>query len=274
MGIVNLTPDSFSGGSLPPPSPREASDMAIDLIHAGADIIDFGAESTRPGADPIGTAREINRLGDVVKLTRLRTDVPLSVDTYHAETAEHALAQGADIVNDVSALRRNWNAAGDHDDNDAMLEAVKKYQAHLILMHAPAAPAVMQNDPHYCDVLAEVISFLVNRARYAEQSGVERKRIWLDPGFGFGKTFAHNRALLLGIGQIAAAGYPVLAGLSRKRLIKDALGLPLEQRLEASLALAVIASLNGAAMVRVHDVKETARAVGMADAIRLNRAAP
>lgn len=268
MGIVNLTPDSFSGGGALLPSPRQAADQALAMLAAGADLVDFGAESTRPGAGTLSPDEEISRLGDAVKLTRAATDAPISVDTYHSETAAHILDQGADIINDVSALRLGWDGPAGAADNFRMAALAAEHHAHVILMHMPAPPDRMQENPSYDDVCAEITTFLLSRAAFAERSGIARERIWLDPGFGFGKTFAHNRDLMRHLDALAATGYPVVAGLSRKRLIHDALGLPPGERLEASLALAVVAAMKGAAMVRVHDVKETVRAIGMLDAIR------
>ena len=265
MGIVNMTPDSFSGGGHPIPPPEEAAVAALAMLEAGADVVDIGAESSRPGAKTIDAAEEIRRLGDVVARIRTQTDAPISVDTYHPETAAHVLEQGVDIINDVTALRGGWD---DADRNGAaMAELAAREGAHVILMHMPAPPAVMQDSPEYCDVVLEVKEFLLERAAFAMRAGVPGDRIWLDPGFGFGKTFHHNRELLLGLGEFAETGYSVAVGLSRKRMIADALGLPPGERLEASLALAVIASFTGADLVRVHDVRETARAVGMADAV-------
>lgn len=269
MGIVNLTPDSFSGGGAPPPSPGEASDRAVRLLDAGADIVDFGAESTRPGATVLTAQDEIARLGDVVALTRKRTGAPISVDTYHAESARHVLDQGADIINDVSALRLGWDGEAGRRDNRELAALIASHQAHVVLTHMPAPPDRMQETPRYDDVRREVAGFLLARAAFAEQAGIAHDRVWLDPGFGFGKTFAHNRELLLRLNSLCACGYPVAVGLSRKRMIHDALGLPVDQRMEASLALAVVAAMKGAALVRVHDVGETARALGMVDALRL-----
>ncbi len=265
MGIVNLTPESFSGGG-PAPEPREAAERALAMLAAGADIIDFGAESSRPWAEPVDAAEEIRRLGDAVALLRAGTGAPISVDTYHAGTAARALGQGADIVNDITALRGGWDGAG--DNVGPMAELAAREGAHVILMHMPAPPASMQDAPRYADAAAEVGDFLARRARAAERAGIPAENIWLDPGFGFGKTFAHNREILLRLGEFAALGYPLAVGLSRKRLIADALGLPPGERLEASLALAVMAALGGADLVRVHDVEAAARAVGMVDAIR------
>lgn len=266
MGIVNLTPDSFSGGGKPPPTPAEAADIAVGMLEDGADVIDIGAESSRPGAATVTAEEEIRRLGDVVSLLRAKTDAPISIDTYHYDTAEYVLEQGADIINDITALREGWGRADRH--RTRMAELLARENAHAVLMHMPAPPATMQEEPEYLDVVTEVAEFLCERAELAVRAGIPAGNIWLDPGFGFGKNFHHNRELLLRMGELGCGEYPLAVGLSRKRMISDALGLPPEERLEASLALAVIASLTGAEMVRVHDVKATARAVGMADAVR------
>lgn len=266
MGIVNLTPDSFSDGGRDLPSPRQAAATALALLASGADVIDLGAESSRPGAETLEAPHETERLGDTVRRIRAASDAPISVDTYHPETAAHVLDQGADIINDITALRGGWDAAVPEPTPMARLAAREK--AHVILMHMPAPPSAMQDSPEYVDVVEEVGAFLLERAEAARRAGIDPEAIWLDPGFGFGKNLRHNRELLLQLGEFAETGYAVAVGLSRKRLIADALGLPVSERLEASLALAVIASLSGADMVRVHDVRETARAVGMADAIR------
>lgn len=266
MGIVNLTPDSFSGGGLPRPEPARAADAALAMLAEGADIIDFGAESSRPGAVRLDAREEMARLGDVVALLRRQSDAPISIDTYHAETAAFVLDQGADIINDVTALRGGWDRAD--AASRTMADLLAREKAHALLMHMPAPPETMQAAPAYDDAMAEVRAFLLERAAFAEAAGITPEKIWLDPGFGFGKNFSHNRELLLRLDELAATGYPLAAGLSRKRLIADALGLPPGERLEASLTLAVMASLAGAAVVRVHDVRATARAVGMADALR------
>jgi dihydropteroate synthase len=263
MGVVNLTPDSFSGAGRPAPRPAAAAEQALAMLDAGADLIDFGAESSRPGAEPIDAGLEIRRLGDVVALFRARSDAPVSVDTYHVETAARVLAQGADVINDITALRGGWGA-----ESPAMAALAAREGAKVALTHMPEPSRTMQEAPVYGDVVAETRDFLLERAEAAIRAGVAREDIWLDPGFGFGKTLAHNRELLLRLGELAGLGFPLLAGLSRKRLIGDALGLPQGERLEASLALAVLASWNGARIVRVHDAGETARAVGMADAMR------
>lgn len=265
MGIVNLTPDSFSGRNSVPTAEAGAA-LALSLLDAGADVIDFGAESSRPGAATLTAEEEMNRLGDVVARVRAHSTAPLSVDTYHPETAARVLEQGADIINDITALRGGWDRADRH--NTEMAKLIAREKAHVILMHMPEPPGTMQESPEYHDVVSVVHEFLLEQAELGERAGIPRDNIWLDPGFGFGKNFRHNQELLMRLVVFSESGFPVAVGLSRKRMIQDALGLPVEERLEASLALAVIASLTGADMVRVHDVKETARAIGMADAMR------
>lgn len=266
MSIVNLAPDSFSGAGAP--TPERAAEQALALLAAGADLVDLGAESTRPGARPVDAATERRRLGETVALVRAATSQPISVDTYHPETAAMVLEQGADIINDITALRGGWPPEPDRAGR--MIEQLARAGAHVILSHAPQRPETMGEHPAvYADVAAEVTAFLRERAGLAEAGGVGRERIWFDPGFGFAKDFAANRQLLQRLGVVAAAGYPVAVGVSRKRMIADALGLPPGERLEASLALAVMAVLAGAALVRVHDVAETVRAVRMIDAVRV-----
>ncbi len=265
MGIVNLDPLSFSGVNTAS-TPDAAIAQSLALLAEGADLIDLGPASSRPGAEETGAEVEIARLGDLVARLRACTAAPISVDTRHPETAELALSQGADIINDITALRGGWGRCGRH--NPVMARIIANAGAHVILMHMPAAPAEMQRSPEYGDVVGEVREFLLDRAELAERAGIPRDKVWLDPGFGFGKTFQHNRELLLQLTAFADTGYQVAVGLSRKRMIADILGAcPPEDRLEGSLALAVIASLMGADMVRVHDVRATARALAVADAI-------
>lgn len=264
MGIVNLTPDSFSGQNAAQ-TPEAAVALSMEMLANGADIIDIGAESSRPGAQVLTAEEEILRLGDVVQRLRAATEAPISVDTYHSKTAAAMLRQGADIINDITALRGNWGPPGTQSSDMAKL--VADSNAHIVLMHMPAAPADMQRNIEYHDVVAEVREFLQRQAEFALRAGIDKDSIWLDPGFGFGKDFRHNRDLLLHLGVIADLGYPVLAGLSRKRMIHDVLGLPPEDRLEGSLALAVIASLSGADILRVHDPLPTSRALAITDAI-------
>lgn len=265
MGIVNMTPDSFSGRNAAP-TPQEATELALRMIADGADMIDIGAESSRPGAETLTAAQEIARLGDAVALLRAATGVPISVDTYHPETAREVLRQGADIINDIAALRCGWDADGAR--RTEMAEAIAESGAHAVLMHMPAAPAQMQSQIAYTDIVTEVRDFLLERAAFAERNGIARERIWLDPGFGFGKDLSGNLALLRALPTFGESGYPLLVGMSRKRMIFDILGLPPAERLEGSLALAVIAAQSGAHIIRTHDPLPTSRAVRVADAVK------
>ncbi|MDR1535227.1 MAG: dihydropteroate synthase, partial [Planctomycetota bacterium] len=266
MGIVNLTPDSFSGGGGGLPSPARAVDAALEMLENGADLIDFGAESSRPGAVALAAGEEIRRLGETVRMLGSQSTAPISVDTYHAETAARVLDQGADMINDITALRGGWDPGRDSDP--AMAGLLAREKAAAVLMHMPAPSLSMQAAAGYENVFSEVRDFLLRRADFALEAGIAPENIWLDPGFGFGKNFSHNRELLLRLNELASPGFPLLAGLSRKRMIADALGLAPGRRLEASLALALLAAWNGARAVRVHDVPETARALGMLDAVR------
>jgi dihydropteroate synthase len=261
MGIVNMTPDSFSGRNAAGGGDTALA-LALAMLSSGADMIDIGAESSRPGARMLDWREETERLGDTVARLRRETDKPISIDTYHAETAAAMLDHGADIINDIAALRGGWDDA-DRQRGD-MARVIAGAGAHAVLMHMPAAPAVMQDAPAYADVVAEVGAFLRERAAFAEGHGIPKEKIWLDPGFGFGKTFDHNRLLLLRLRELVDLGYPVLAGLSRKRMIGEALGDAAMDRLEGSLALAVMATMGGANIIRVHDVPETCRAVTVA----------
>lgn len=265
MGIVNLTPDSFSGQNAAA-RPDRAVDLALAQIEDGADIVDLGAESSRPGARPVDPREEIARLGDSVEKLRRQTRRPISVDTYHPETADHVLVQGADIINDITALRGGWS--GPDRQSPAMAELVRQAKAHVVLMHMPGPPSTLAQEFTYDkDVVGAVRDFLSERVRFACAAGIPPDRVWLDPGFGFGKNFPQNRTLLNRLKEVAVDNLPVLAGLSRKRLIGDALGLPPEERLEASLALAILAAQQGAAVVRCHDVKATARCLAMLEAM-------
>jgi dihydropteroate synthase len=206
----------------------------------------------------------MERVLPVIRRLRRSLSIPISIDTYKAEVARAALAEGADVVNDISALR--------FDLEMALLVAAEK--APVILMHMQGTPRTMQQNPVYQDVVAEVRDFLGGRAQTAVEAGVDRERIVIDPGIGFGKTLAHNLALLGGIAELASLGYPVLVGPSRKTFIGKLLDAPPEERLEGSLAAAVAAALAGASILRVHDVKEVSRAIKIADAIRFGPSDP
>jgi dihydropteroate synthase len=258
MGIINVTPDSFyDGGKRFDPSKAVAD--GIGLVEAGADMIDVGGESTRPGAPPVSAEEELQRVLPVVQGLRRTVNVPISIDTYKARVARAALTEGADIVNDISALR--------FDREMAALLATEKVP--VVLMHMQGTPQTMQAEPQYNNVLREVQDFLAARAGFAREAGVERDHIILDPGIGFGKTPDHNLTLLRGLPALASLGHPLLVGASRKSFIGKILGVEPDERLEGSLAAAVAAVFGGAHIIRVHDVKETCRAVRVADAIRL-----
>jgi dihydropteroate synthase len=255
MGIVNVTPDSFSdGGRFLDPAAAVAH--ANLLIEEGADMVDLGAESTRPGADPVDAHEELARLLPVLRALR-DAPVPLSVDTMKPAVMRAACAEGASFINDVNALR----APG-------ALEAVAATDAGVCLMHMRGEPRTMQQAPHYDDVVAEVRSFLLERAAACGAAGVARDRIALDPGFGFGKTVDHNLALLRELGSLASAGYAVLFGASRKSSLGRIIGRPDGDRLHASVAAALLAVERGASIVRVHDVAATRDALAVWQAMR------
>lgn len=259
MGIVNVTPDSFSdGGQLA--DVEAAVAHGLRLVEHGADILDIGGESTRPGAEPVTGAGEIARVVPVI--TGLRAAGwagPISIDTMKPEVARAAVAAGATMWNDVTAL-------GFAPDSLATAAALG---CDMVLMHMRGEPRTMQADPHYDDVVAEVTGWLVARADAAMAAGVARERIWLDPGIGFGKTAAHNLALTAQLDQLVAAGFPVLYGASRKRTIQtiDPTASGSGDRLGGSLALALEAARRGAAVIRVHDVRETAQALAVQAAV-------
>jgi dihydropteroate synthase len=242
MGILNVTPDSFSdGGRYLDPDAAIAHGLA--MVADGAAVIDVGGESTRPGAAPVDEAEERRRVLPV--LLALAPHVRLSIDTRHASVAEAAIAAGATLVNDVSA---------------SLFEVAAAHGVGWIAMHMRGEPSTMQDDPRYDDVVAEVREYLVARAEEARAAGVDE--VWIDPGFGFGKTVEHNLALLHRLGELAATGFPVVAGTSRKGFLGALTGgAPVDDRLEASLATAVVAAANGASMVRVHDVAHHVRAM-------------
>jgi dihydropteroate synthase len=251
MGILNVTPDSFSdGGTFN--QLEFAISRAEEMVAAGAAMIDIGGESTRPGAPSVSIREELARVMPVVyALQGLK--IPLSVDTCKPEVMREVIIAGADMINDING----FCAPG-------AIEAVRDSECGLCIMHMQATPQTMQQEPHYDDVLAEVIAFLQNRIDVMTAAGIDRARLCVDPGFGFGKTVAHNYALLAGIGQMQRKlGLPVLAGLSRKSMIGAVTGRPVEQRLAGSLAGALAAVAQGARIVRVHDVAETVDAINV-----------
>ncbi len=258
MGIVNVTPDSFSDGGRFL-DPAAALDQARRLVEAGADILDIGGESTRPGATPVSAAEEIARVVPLIAAIRANSDVAISIDTMKPAVARAAVAAGATIWNDVAALRFAPDAP----------EVAAELGCEVVLMHMLGQPGTMQDDPRYEDVVAEVEAFLLARALTAMAAGVAREKIWLDPGIGFGKTPAHNLALLAALPRFVALGYPILLGASRKRFIAviDPLAADPATRLGGSLAAHLHAAAAGVAAVRVHDVRETAQALSVWSAI-------
>ncbi|HTR58041.1 MAG TPA: dihydropteroate synthase [Casimicrobiaceae bacterium] len=257
MGVINLTPDSFFEGSRV--LDRSAAlDAAQRMIAEGADLIDVGAESTRPGAAPVSEDEELERLVPLVEKLAA-SDVPVSADTRKPAVMHAAIAAGAGMINDVSALR----APGALEVIASAAQPVA-----VCLMHMQGEPATMQQAPAYGDVVTEVKRFLGERARACAEAGIGHERIVLDPGFGFGKTVAHNLALLRALPEIGALGYPVLAGLSRKATIGAITGREVGDRLAGSLAAALAAVAHGAAIVRVHDVRETVDALKVWSALQ------
>lgn len=259
MGILNVTPDSFSDGGLHA-SAEGGLAQAMKLIGDGADILDIGGESTRPGAEPVPADEEIARTIPVIEAVHARWHGPISIDTMKPEVAHAAMAAGARIWNDVTALSFS-------PDSPAVAADLG---CEVVLMHMLGEPRSMQVEPRYHDVLAEVTDYLVARARVAEAAGVARARITLDPGVGFGKTIEHNLALIAGLGRLVRTGYPVLMGASRKRMIRnvDPSAVEAGDRLGGSLAIALDAAARGASIVRVHDVRETVQALAVQAAIQ------
>ena len=252
MGVVNVTPDSFSDGG------RFAHHTAAlahakQLIADGAEILDIGGESTRPGAAAVSEADELARVVPLIAAIRAQSDIPISVDTMKPAVARAAVAAGATIWNDVAALRHAPDAP----------EVAAELGCEVILIHMLGQPGTMQDAPRYDDVVAEVEAFLLARALTAMAAGVAREKIWLDPGVGFGKMLDHNLALIAALPRLVALGYPVLLGASRKRFIAalDPLGAKADQRLGGSLAAHLAGAAAGVAAVRVHDVRETAQAL-------------
>lgn len=256
MGILNVTPDSFSDGGRFVARDRALA-HARAMVEEGAAIIDVGGESTRPGAEAVPVQQELDRVVPVIEALRAELPAAVSVDTSKPEVMRAAVAAGAGLINDVRALRE-----------PGALAAAVDAGVPVCLMHMQGEPRSMQQQPQYTDVVAEVRDFLLERAAACEAAGIPPDRILLDPGFGFGKTVEHNLRLLKHLPVLADTGYAVLAGLSRKSLIGAVLGLPVERRLAPSVALAVLAVWQGARIVRAHDVAATVQAVRMCEAVR------
>lgn len=265
MGIVNVTPDSFSDGGTHDTT-EAAVAHGVRLAEAGADILDVGGESTRPGADAVSLEEELRRVVAVIEALVARTSLPVSIDTSKPEVMRAAVAAGAGLINDVYGLRR-----------DGALEAAASLGVPVVLMHMLGEPREMQTSPAYDDVVGDVHRFLAERIFSAEMAGIDKKRIVVDPGFGFGKTTVHNMALLAQLARFVELGVPVLAGLSRKRSIGEVTGREVAtERVAGSVAAHLIAAQNGARILRVHDVADTVDALKIwaaVDAVPKPRAA-
>ena len=256
MGIINLSPDSFYYKSIFS-SDRDVMRVAENMIHEGADILDVGAESTRPGSRGISDKLEIERLLPVIcKLTR-EFKVPISVDTYKPAVASVVLQEGVSVINDISGL-----GAG-----HKMAKIVSKYKAGIVLMHMKGTPEIMQKNPSYDDVCMEVSDFLKDRIKLAEKTGIDPDSIAIDPGIGFGKNLTHNLELIAKLSQLKSLDKQILLGVSRKSFIGGLLKLEPEERLEGSIAAGIVGIINGANILRVHDVASTVRAARIANAI-------
>ena len=256
MGVLNLTPDSFSNGGQFN-IPQRAIPRAHEMVAQGADIIDVGGESTRPGSQPVSLEEELRRVLPVVEKLCAELKVPVSVDTYKAEVAERALKAGAHIINDISALTFDRR----------MAEVVAESGAALVLMHIKGTPRNMQRNPRYDDVMAEIFQFLARRVQKAEEAGIARDRLVVDPGIGFGKRVEDNLVILNRLGELHVLGLPVLVSVSRKSFIGKVLDLPVDDRLEGSAAAVTLAVAGGAHILRVHDVGAMSRVARMAHAI-------
>ncbi len=257
MAILNVTPDSFSDGGCFTGETACLTRVA-ELIANGADIIDIGGESTRPGAADVCLDDELQRVIPVIEVVRRRfPDLIISVDTSKAEVMRQAVSAGADIINDVRALLE-----------PGALEVAVASQLPVCLMHMQGQPRSMQHQPDYQQVVAEVLGWLLHRAQQCEVAGIASTQIMLDPGFGFGKSLSHNYQLMAALSEFVATGYPVLAGMSRKSMIGQLLKRDVSERLAGSIACATIAAMQGAQIIRVHDVKETADALAIVAATK------
>jgi dihydropteroate synthase len=255
MGILNVTPDSFSdGGNYN--STEQAVQRARVMIAEGVDVIDIGGESSRPGSDPVSADNEMERVLPVIEAIRSFSDVPISIDTTKAVVADEALRLGADWVNDISALRFDAQ----------MIDVLKKWNCPVVIMHMQGQPKNMQDNPHYANVVKEVAEFLLERIALIRAHGLER--IILDPGIGFGKRLQDNLDIIRHLEEFRKLGYPVLIGPSRKRFIGEITGSPVDQRLAGTLASITWSQLHGATVFRVHDVREAKETVEIVNAIK------
>ncbi|MCJ7646451.1 dihydropteroate synthase [bacterium] len=256
MGILNVTPDSFYDGAKYN-NPKQAVERALQMAEEGVDIIDIGGESSRPGANSVEEKEELERVIPVIKKLASRIKVPISIDTYKAGVAKKAIDAGASMVNDISALRMD----------EKMANIVRSSGVPVCLMHMQGTPRKMQRNPRYKDVVSEIFAFLKERIDFCEQAGIDIEKTIVDPGIGFGKTVLHNLEILKNLDQFKSLGRPIMVGVSRKSFIGKVLQLEPEERLEGSLASAIWCMMKGASILRVHDVKETKRAVKIVEAI-------
>ena len=254
MGILNVTPDSFSDGNLFL-NPKKAVGHAKQMVKDGADIIDIGGESSRPGSEPVSEEEELGRVSQIIKKLAKETNIPISIDTCKPKVAEECIKLGASVINDINGLR-----------DEKMIKVAAKYKVPAVIMHMQGSPKAMQNNPFYKDVVKEIKEFFKAQIGKAKQAGI--KDIIIDPGIGFGKTAGHNLQIFKNLNKFKGLKCPILVGPSRKSFIGNITGLPANERLEGTLAAISIAVFNGANIVRVHDVKECKRAVAVANAIR------
>ncbi|MCQ9208074.1 MAG: dihydropteroate synthase [Omnitrophica bacterium] len=256
MGILNLTPDSFSEDGIYK-DPQRAKDSALKMIDQGADIIDVGGESTRPGAARVSSREEKARVLPIIRKLNKETKTPISIDTTKAEVAQAALAEGASIVNDISALKFD----------PRMAETVARFKAGCVLMHIQGSPQTMQEHPFYHSLIEEIIASLTESINKASLAGIDTKSLIIDPGIGFGKTTEHNLQIINRLKEFTKLDLPVLIGVSRKSFIGNTLGIPVQQRLLGTAVSLAASIFNGAHIIRVHDVKEMSQVAKMVDAI-------
>ena len=257
MGVINLSPDSFYSRSIPR-SISGVFNVAKKMIQEGVHILDVGAETTRPGSKGISVKLELERLLPVITKLTKEFDIPISVDTYKPEVASVVLQEGVSIINDISGLGAGYK----------MANVIARHKAGVVLMHMKGTPETMQNKPYYKDVCAEVLNFLSSRIMLAEEAGIDFESIAIDPGIGFGKTLTHNVDLITKLDQLKVLGKQILLGVSRKSFIGDILNLEPAERLEGSIAAGIVGVINGANILRVHDVGSTMRAVRVVKALR------
>ena len=256
MGVLNVTPDSFSDGGLFFDS-EKAIEHGLKMVADGAAIIDIGGESTRPGSASVSTEQQIERVVPVIEALCEKTDVPISIDTYNVEVAGAALEAGAAMINDITAL-----------NNDRMAELAAGHEVPVVLMHMQGSPVTMQVEPKYEDVVGEVLEFLLSRAKRAEHYGIPKERIFIDSGIGFGKTLEHNLLLLKNIDRFVSAGHRVLVGTSRKSFLGKIIGRENPgQRIFGTAATVALCAAAGVSMVRVHDVAEMVDVIKVANSI-------